>query len=162
MEQYQPNEIDNSTIESIKLQLSEDIIDVEDEQQLTNLNELLFLVDEKHKELFDNNLPKKIVVNSDRNKLILKNSEIINKLFIDFLRRIPPKTHKFEIIFITFCDYFDFPYNKVYIQLNFKLKTLLETRLRKLIGNSKYNKNHQKYIVGDDQVVIPSVFDILN
>ena len=146
------DEIDNTSLNEIRLQLSEQQIDFEQTaktEEMYSYLEYLYKFDVVFLEIFKN----------FDTKEILKNSDIVNKLFLRYLKALPIKTFKFENIFITFCDFFNFGYDIIYKQLHIKIQKMLESRLLAINGKKQYKRNQQKYLLGDD-IVITSIFDL--
>lgn len=143
---------DTSSLNDIRLQLSEQQDDFE---QLERTEQLYtYLID-----VYKNNAIYQKIFAEYSLRDIARNSDIVNQLFLIYLKTLPIKTFKFENIFITFCDFFNFGYNVIYKQLHQKIQTILKKRLIAIIGKKQYQKNEQKYIIGDN-IVITSIFDL--
>lgn len=143
---------DTSSLNDIRLQLSEHQEDFEQTERIEKLYTYLIDIYKTHtvyKEIFENYSLRDIT----------RNSDIVNQLFLIYLKALPTKTFKFENIFITFCDFFNFGYDVIYKQLHQKIQLILKKRLIAYIGKKQYQKNEQKYITGDN-IVITSIFDL--
>lgn len=102
----------------------------------------------------------------DKDFLLIDNKKLeldSNLITVQFLKLITYlKTNNnyknVAIVFIVFCDYFDIEYNKTYIALHDKLKVLINTNARKIIGESIFSKFENKCVNPDYKVT--TLFDL--
>lgn len=93
-------------------------------------------------------------------KLLQDDTMLLNINFATLIKHLV-KEHNFRkvgFIFIGFCDYFDLDYNKTYIQLQDKLKILIELSTKNMIGSKQYSK---RQIKASNGVKITTLFDMV-
>ena len=81
---------------------------------------------------------------------------VINELFVMFIRNSYNICNKVSSLFIFFCDYFDFNYHSIYELLHDKIKLRIKNEYKNIIGNDNYNKLCKKH----NTVQIRTLFDL--
>lgn len=152
------NQIDNLTstigediqsLKSIYRQISIEFNDCFDEVEETNL--LVSFIDGCFSIEF-----KQIPTLTLAQDLTLFNTEFVR--YIKFCQS--HKYLKINMMFITFCDYFDLPYHLMYEKLHLKLQTNIKNRYIKTIGADEYQKQVQRYEEPKDYYQ-PTLFELL-
>lgn len=93
-------------------------------------------------------------------KILLENKLKINNMFVLLINKCVAKNYKnVSKIFLEFCEYFDLPYNKVFLLLHEKIQKLITLGLIKVIGKVNFKNLEKKYNPEKSQIL--SLFEMI-
>lgn len=95
------------------------------------------------------------------NKILINDVTLFNGKLVELIKKCKTERYKkINIIFITFCDYFDLPYNVMFLKLHPKIKESVLNKYVDLVGIEEYQKQKQKYEVPKDYTQL-TLFELL-